>query len=89
MPAERLFRPHPQVVFTSLDASQAALLHLDTKRYYSVNETGAMIWSLLGNEPRPEAIAAEIASDYDIEEKEALSYVLEFLEELREEGLVR
>ena len=89
MPPERLFRHHPKVVFTRLDASQAALLHLDTKRYYSVNETGALIWSMLESEPSAEAIAAEIAKEYDIGQREALPYVLEFLEELNEEGLVR
>ena len=88
-PSKRRFRPHPKVVFTSLDASQAALLHLDTKRYYSVNETGALIWRMLESEPSPEAIAAEISSEYDLGEDEALPYVLEFLGELEEEGLVR
>ncbi|MCP3956981.1 MAG: PqqD family protein [bacterium] len=89
MPPERLFRPHPNIVFTRLDATQSALLHLDTKRYYSVNETGAMIWEMLEGESSPEAIAAEISKEYDLGEDEALPYVLEFLGELDEEGLVR
>ena len=89
MPTERLYRPDPKVVFTRLDDSQAALLHLDTKVYYSVNETGAMIWEMLGSESSPAAIAAEITKEYDVAETEALPYVLEFLQELDEEGLVR
>ena len=35
--------PHPSVVFTRLDAAEAILLHLGTKRYYSLNETGARV----------------------------------------------
>ncbi len=88
MPSERRFRPSPKVVFTTLDATQAALLHLDTKRYYSVNETGAKIWSVLESEPSPEAIAAELSREYDLGQAEALPYVLEFLDELDKEGLV-
>jgi hypothetical protein len=86
---EPAMKPHPKVVFTRLDASQAALLHLDTKRYYSVNETGALIWKMLEGATSPEAIAAEIAKEYDIGEAEALPYVLEFLAELGEEGLAQ
>jgi hypothetical protein len=50
-------RPHPSVVFTCLDAAEAALLHLGTKRYYALNETGARV-----DERRPGASRRHRAS---------------------------
>lgn len=88
MAADSPEKPHPQVVFTPLDSSQAALLHLDTKVYYSVNATGALIWRLLGEGATPEAIAERIAEQYEIESPEALRFVHEFLAELGDEGLL-
>lgn len=82
-------KTHPKVVFTALDDSQAALLHLDTKVYYSVNATGALIWRMLDEGEAPEAIAEAIAGQYDIEAPEALRFVGAFLAELDDEGLVQ
>ena len=87
--SEHRFKTHPNVVFTDLDESQAALLHLDSKRYYSVNATGARIWTLLATGMSPAAITAEIRKEYRVAQDDAMSYVLEFLEELKEEGLVQ
>ena len=44
---ETIVHAHTSLVFTRLDATEAVLLHLGTKRYYTLNETGARIWELL------------------------------------------
>ncbi len=81
-------RPHREVVYTSLDDSQAALLHLGTKRYYSLNETGMRIWGLLEEAAGTQDIAAALESEFDVGTEEASLCVAEFLEELSREGLV-
>lgn len=82
------FRPHPSVVFTQLDDSEAALLHLETKRYYSLNETGIRIWERLGDGMSPADVSTALQEEYEVEPEEALAYALEFLEELHQEGLI-
>jgi hypothetical protein len=82
-------RPHPSVVFTRLDAAEAVLLHLGTKRYYSMNETGARVWELV-QEGRPLAGMAEaLQAEYTVDSASAMAAVLAFVEELSREGLVQ
>ena len=81
-------RPHPSVVFTELDTTQAALLHLETKRYFSLNETGVQIWRLLEDGRDPPAIAESLVAEYRLEIDEARGKVAAFLKELADEGLI-
>ena len=82
-------RPHPSVVFTRLDAAEAVLLHLETKRYYSLNETGALLWEL-AQEGKPLAGMAEtLQAEYTVDSASAMAAILAFVEELYQEGLVQ
>ena len=36
--------PHPEVVDTELDKQETVLLHLGTKKYFSLNPTASLIW---------------------------------------------
>ena len=89
MPDPR-WRPAPNVTYTKLDEEEAVLLHLETKQYFSLNETGLRIWEGL---EEPElglpAIAASLSEDYDIAEAEARDYVERFAETLAQEGLLQ
>jgi hypothetical protein len=77
------------VVFTRLDAAEAVLLHLETKRYYSLNETGALLWELV-QEGKPLAEMAEaLQADYTVDSAPAMAAILAFVEELCQEGLVQ
>ncbi len=87
--SEDQFQPFPNVVYTQLDDSEAALLDLDTKRFYSLNETGSFIWHYLQEGLRPIEIAAALQEEYDIDQEQAANCVLSFLEELAEQKLVQ
>ncbi len=80
---------HPSVVFTPLDESQSALLHLDTKFYYSLNETGTRIWQLLADGLDRAAVAETLSGEFEVSPQDAGRYVADFLDELAREGLVR
>jgi hypothetical protein len=80
--------PHPSLVFTRLDATEAVLLHLDTKRYYTLNETGARIWELLQQGRCAYEIARALQDDYAITDEAVLPVLLAFVDELQQEGLV-
>ena len=87
--SEDQFQPCSGVVYTQLDDSEAALLDLETKRFYSLNKTGSRIWHLLQEGVCPASIAETLQEEYDVEQKQAMSYVLEFLEELVEQKLIQ
>ncbi len=41
------YRIHPSVLFTDLEDGTSVLLHLDSKFYYTLNESGTAIWRAL------------------------------------------
>jgi hypothetical protein len=86
---ETVLHPHPSLVFTQLDDTEAVLLHLDTKRYYTLNETGTRIWELLQQSRSAQEIALALQDTYALTDEEALPLLLAFVDELQQEGLVQ
>jgi hypothetical protein len=82
-------RVHPAVVFTPLEDSEAVLLHLDTKRYYTLNETGRRIWELTAEGRSATEIARALAGEYEVEVDDALQYTETLLQELTGEHLLQ
>jgi hypothetical protein len=80
--------PDPNVVFTRLGESEGVLLHLHTKRYYSVNETGARLWEVLQEWSQPRQIAEALMDEYVVEAPQALAAVVTFVDRLYQAGLV-
>jgi hypothetical protein len=66
----------------------AVVLNMRTKRYYSLNETGAAIWRLLEDDvPLPE-IVAQLIQRYEVERAHADRAVAALLADLTSEALV-
>ncbi len=89
--SETLIQPHASVVFTRLDETEGVLLHLDTKRYYSLNETGAYLWELIESEGGRSAvnIAQALHHAYDITSEEARHVVWHFVDALQRDDLIQ
>ena len=66
----------------------AVLLHMGTKRYFSLNETGAEIWRLLENGVEVEQIPAQLCERYDVTLDEATRTVGTLVAMLVEKGLL-
>jgi hypothetical protein len=66
----------------------AVVLHMRTKRYYSLNETGAMIWRLLEDEAAIDDVVARVIELYDVDGAEARRTVAVLLDELAAEALI-
>jgi len=65
------------------------VVHTGTKRYYSLNQTGARIWGLLEGSGSLAVAASAIATEYGISIDEASHAVAELTEGLLAAGLVR
>lgn len=78
----------------SPDAACAAVedgtvvLNMRTKRYYSLNETGAVIWQMLEGDAAIPAVVARLVSSYDVDEATAAGTVARLLDELTAEALI-
>jgi Coenzyme PQQ synthesis protein D (PqqD) len=80
--------PTADAVFASVPGG-GVVLHTGTKRYYSLNETGARIWSLLEEHSDPERTITTIIAEYGITRDEAVAAVTELVAQLAAAGLLR
>ena len=83
------YAPTSAVVFTQLDDGEAVLLDLQTKQYYTLNETGSQIWDHFKENRSLDEIAAALTETFDVGAEAAKEHVVAFLEELHHEGLVQ
>ncbi|HEX6924463.1 MAG TPA: PqqD family protein [Longimicrobiaceae bacterium] len=81
-------RPSPEVVFTRVSDTEGILLSIETKRYYSLNETGMRIWEALERSGDVATAVEALVAEYEVTSEAAAALVAEFVALLREEGLV-
>lgn len=84
-------RPLPQkdVVFTDFEGGEGILVDLNTKQYYRLNETGALIWRGLENGNTVEDIVSEMQTHYDVTREHALMSVDKLLRILESNKLIK
>ena len=83
------YRPHPEVIATTLSDNEVVLLHLQTHHYYTLNATGAQIWSRLSSDHSPAQISEELTASYDISFVDACTHVQDLLKNLAAEQLIQ
>ena len=66
----------------------AVVLHMGTRRYFSLNETGAAIWRMLEDDVSLGEIPARLGSMYAVDAAVAASAVDRLLGELAAEQLI-
>ena len=77
----------PDAAFAAVEDG-AVVLHMGTKRYYSLNETGTFVWRRLEDGLEEADIAAQMVGEYDVGSDEAEIAVAGLLGELVEENLI-
>jgi hypothetical protein len=66
----------------------AVLLHMGTKRYFSLNETGAEVWRLLEGDVSIDDIPQRLSERFDVAAAEARIAVAELIAALVAEELL-
>ncbi len=79
---------NPEVVATELEDG-AVLLNMESRLYYSLNDTGLELWRSLESAERQEDLTKLLLQRYDVDEEPAQRSISRFVEELQQEGLVR
>jgi hypothetical protein len=77
----------PDAAFAAVEDG-AVVLHMRTKRYYSLNETGTFVWRLLEDGVAEADIVADVVDEYDVGIAEAEMAVTRMLNELLQESLI-
>jgi hypothetical protein len=77
----------PDAAFAAVEDG-AVVLHMRTKRYYSLNETGTFVWRRLEDGMARAEIVAQVVDEYDVGIAEAEIAVARLLDELMQESLI-
>jgi hypothetical protein len=78
----------PDDVLTAHLEGEAVLLHMETKDYFRLNETAAVVWKALERGKARAAIVAELVEGFDVDAAEAAEELDRLLAELAGRGLV-
>lgn len=81
-------RPNDEEAVAKLIDGEAILINLVSSIYYSMEGTGAVIWSMIEAGQPLAAIAVELAAAYDVTEQQAREDVDRLVAELLEQRLV-
>ncbi|HEV2799248.1 MAG TPA: PqqD family protein [Pyrinomonadaceae bacterium] len=68
---ESIPSPHEHIVFTEFDDTEGVLVDLNSKRYYTLNETAMIIWRGLERKRTREEIIRDITDAYDVTQEHA------------------
>jgi hypothetical protein len=79
--------PTADAVFAGVPGG-GVVLHTGTKRYYSLNETGARIWSLLEEHGDAQRAIETIVAEYGITRDDATAAVTDLVAQLTTAGLL-
>lgn len=88
MELNQAVKPNPDVVCTDVGGKEAVLLHLDTKKYYSLNKTGFRIWQMLSSGLTTMETIERLQGEFDVTPEKARESVIDLLNELISEKLV-
>jgi hypothetical protein len=77
----------PQAAFREYEG-EAFIVLPSHNEYKILNTVGTRIWSLLDGKHTSEQIARIVSSEFEVSEDQALSDILDFLDELRAAGML-
>lgn len=84
------FQTNAKCLLTELEDGTGVVLHLDTKLYYTLNETGVFVWKCLESEQLDEdALLARLLNEFEVEPDRARADLTLVLGTLSREGLVQ
>ena len=76
-------------VFAQEIDEETIILDSETQEYFSINEIGKVIWSLIEEKKNLEEIKAEMLDMYEVPEEQLEKDVLNFLQALEQKGLIK
>jgi len=81
------YQAAPNVV-ARLVGDETVIVNLETEQYYSLNCTGALVWSHLLEGDEADRVSAQLADEYDISRERAAADVQELTAALLANGLL-
>ena len=81
------YRPASDTLFATL-SDGAVVLDIHTKKYFSLNDTGARVWALIRQGLAVEDIISALLDEYDVSRTAACQAVTSLVKSLAAEKLI-
>lgn len=81
-------QPDSPVVSVELPDGDLLLLHQETRQYYTLNSTGALIWQYLERSAAPAEIGQALSERFDVTTEDANAAVCQLLTDLVHHKLI-
>jgi Coenzyme PQQ synthesis protein D (PqqD) len=81
-------QPDPEVAVTVMPSGDAILLNLGTGQYFSLNQTGALIWKLMESSTTLAGMSEALFDRFDVTPEAADETVRELMRDLKAHKLV-
>lgn len=81
------YRPARGAIFATL-TDGAVVLDIQTKNYFSLNDTGAVIWGCIRDGMSMDEMVAALLREYEVSNEDARSAVESLLQSLEAEQLI-
>ncbi|MGB8509125.1 MAG: PqqD family protein [Pyrinomonadaceae bacterium] len=85
----KIHAPLDHVVFTDFEGGEGVLVDLNTKKYYQLNETAALVWRWLEKGKTTDEITREMTAEFDVSQEHAAASVEKLLRKLLSQKLIR
>jgi hypothetical protein len=73
---------------TSAIDDEVVMFDADAGKYYGLNSVATAVWNLLDDPKTVDEICDQLITEFEIEKKQCLTEVLEFLPDLKKKGLI-
>jgi hypothetical protein len=81
-------RPDPDVVVTAMPGGDMILLHLGTRQYLSLNETGAFLWKLMDHATSLAGMSQALLDRFEVSPQTAEDAVAGLMRDLKNHKLI-
>lgn len=75
------------LIFSDLDG-EIVMMSIESGKYYGLKEIGSRIWALIEQPHSVGELCDTLMAEFEVGEDTCQQHVLEFLEELKDEGIV-
>jgi len=82
------YQRHPNVRITALEG-EGVVLHLDTRRYFTLNSTGLVLLEAMAEPRTLDELVASLVREFAVGDREARSTAEVFLQECTARGVVQ
>jgi len=83
----RRYKHAPHTAWRRVD-DETIILDLNSSVYYSLNDTGSLIWERLEKGAEPESIAAELCAEFSVQPDAASRDIAQIVASLHKENLL-